>query len=387
MTGGGPDRPRPRATAPAGSAPGPRTAPTAGVSASRALRAVLGPPAQQPALHLLDAQRHHDADRAEGDERDHHVRRVERAERLGDEVAEAAPRLAAQQLAHHHADQRERDRRREGGERPRQRRGDDHRAHDLPLARAEKARRVDEVGVDRTRALERVEEHDEEDDRPRQHHLGEETEADDHGDERHQRDPRQRVERDDVRLQHARQAVVAPEHEPGHEAGGDADHEAPQRGLHRGEGHLPQAEPDLAGREVDEAAGDGGRPADEERVDPVEAGGPADRLDAGQPLPPAEQRDEDRDAPEVDPRPIGHLLGPPWGCPPWGYANSSPSTCQRRPYSRAYSSLSRSAMTSRGRVSFTSCTIFTRPGRRVITTMRSASVIASERSWVTKTTV
>ena len=44
-------------------------------------------------------------------------------------------------------------------------------------------------------------------------------------------------------------------------------------------------------------------------------------------------------------------------------------------------------MTSRGRASFTSWTSFTRPGRRVITTMRSASVIASERSWVTNTTV
>ena len=43
---------------------------------------------------------------------------------------------------------------------------------------------------------------------------------------------------------------------------------------------------------------------------------------------------------------------------PW---NSSPSTCQISPYSRAYSSLSRSAITSRGRGSFTSWMSLMRP--------------------------
>src|SRR5947208_16045012 len=83
--------------------------------------------------------------------------------------------------------------------------GDDHRAHDLPLARPEEARGVDQVGVHAARALEGVEEDDEEDDGPGEHDLGEQTEAEDHGDERHERDARERVEGDDVGLEDAGQ--------------------------------------------------------------------------------------------------------------------------------------------------------------------------------------
>src|SRR5207248_10994650 len=146
----------------------------------------------------------------------------------------------------------------------------------------------------------------------------------------------------DVGLEHAREAVVTPEHEPGHETRGDTHHEPPQRGLHGRERHLPEAQANLAGGEIDEAADDGRRPADEERVDPVEPRRAADGLDAGQPLPGAEEREEAAGAHDGDARAPGHP------------ASSSPRTCQTRPYSRAYSSLSRSAMTSRGRSSLTS---------------------------------
>src|SRR5512139_1826162 len=51
---------------------------------------VLRPPAEQARLDLLDAEGHDDADDAEGEQRHHHVRRVEGAEGLDDQVAEAA---------------------------------------------------------------------------------------------------------------------------------------------------------------------------------------------------------------------------------------------------------------------------------------------------------
>ena len=70
----------------------------------------------------------------------------------------------------------------------------------LPVAGTEEAGAVDEVGVHAARALEGVEEHDEEDDAPGQHDLGEQAEAEGHRDERHQGDPRQRVEGHDERV-------------------------------------------------------------------------------------------------------------------------------------------------------------------------------------------
>src|SRR2546422_7712062 len=85
-------------------------------------------------------------------------------------------RLAAQELADDDADQRERDGRRERGEGPGECRGHDNRAHDLPLRGAEEARRVDQVGVDTARALEGVEEDDEEHNRPREHDLRQRSE-------------------------------------------------------------------------------------------------------------------------------------------------------------------------------------------------------------------
>src|ERR1700736_1533948 len=135
---------------------------------------------------------------------------------------------------------------------------------------SEEARGVDEVGVDAPRALEGVEEDDEEHDAPGQHDLGEQTEAEDHRDERHQRDAGQRVERHDVGLEHAGQPVAAPEHQAGHEAGGDAGEEAPDGGLHGRERHLPDGEPYPGRHQVDEPLRDRGGPADEERIDPVE---------------------------------------------------------------------------------------------------------------------
>ena len=129
------------------------------------------------------------------------------------------------------------------------------RAHDLPLAGAQEAGGVDEVGVDAARALEGVEEDDEEHDAPRQHDLGEQAEAEDHRDERHQRDAGQRVEGHDVGLEDAGQPVVPrPSTRPGHEAGGDADQEAPDGGLHGGQRHLPDGEPHLGRHQVERSA-------------------------------------------------------------------------------------------------------------------------------------
>src|SRR5256886_2256277 len=355
----------------------------------------------------LDPERHHDADHAGREEAHHNVGGVQRAERLDDEVAEAPARLAAQELADDDADQRERDGRRERGEGPGGCRGHDDRAHALPLRGAEEARRVDQVGVDTARALERVEEDDEEHDRPREHDLRQEPEAEDHRDEWHEGDARERVERDDERLEDAREPVPPPEHEPGGEPRGDADDEPPERGLHRRERHRPDGQADLPGGEVGEAAEDHRGPANEERVDPVEAGGRRDRLDSREPLPRADEDHEDQKPPAEDPRSLGHCnrgreaggfggwpeprcaaaafrMSP---CTPPGSASSSPSTRQITRYSCAYSSVSRSLITSRGRGMPTSWTSFTRPGRRVMTMIRSASVIASERPWVTKTTV
>ena len=65
---------------------------------------MLGAPAQESRLHLLDAEGHDDPDRAQGQERDHHVGGVEGAEGLDDEIAEAAARLAADELADDDAD-------------------------------------------------------------------------------------------------------------------------------------------------------------------------------------------------------------------------------------------------------------------------------------------
>src|SRR5262245_32039689 len=86
---------------------------------------VLRTPAQEPRLQLLDAERHHDTDHAQHEERHHHVRGVERAERLDDEVTEATAGLAADELADDHPDQGERDGGRERREGPGKRRGND----------------------------------------------------------------------------------------------------------------------------------------------------------------------------------------------------------------------------------------------------------------------
>src|SRR6185503_7381999 len=99
-------------------------------SASRTLPIFRTPP-QQPPLELLDAERHHDADHAEGNERDHHIGGVQRSERLDDQVAETTARLATQELPDHYADQRERNRWGEGREGPGQGRRNDDRPHNL----------------------------------------------------------------------------------------------------------------------------------------------------------------------------------------------------------------------------------------------------------------
>src|ERR1700736_1983111 len=95
---------------------------------------------------------------------------------------------------------------------------------------SQEARGVDEVGVDAPRALEGVEEDDEEQDAPGQHDLGEQTEAQDHRDERHQPERGQRVEAQGEGRKPADGPVASPEHQARHEAGGDAGEEAPDGG-------------------------------------------------------------------------------------------------------------------------------------------------------------
>jgi len=60
---------------------------------------VLGAPAEEAHLDLADTEGHHDADQSQDDEGDHHVRGVQRAQRLDDEVAQSPARLAADELA------------------------------------------------------------------------------------------------------------------------------------------------------------------------------------------------------------------------------------------------------------------------------------------------
>src|SRR5439155_23134148 len=117
---------------------------------------------------------------------------------------------------------------------------------------------------------------------------------------------------------------------------------------------------------------------DEERVDPVEVRGLGERLDGGEVLPGADGHHVDGQPPRDDLPAVRHRAAP---------RSSSARGCQISPYSWRYSALSRRLITSRGRGSLTSYTSLRRPGRRVMTTMRSARVMASERSWVTNTTV
>ena len=200
---------------------------------------------------------------------------------------------------------------------------------------------MDQVRVHRPRALEGVEEDDEEHDGPREHDLREEPEAEDHRDERDQRDPGQRVEGDDIGLEDPHEPAVPAEDEPRHEARGHPDEEPPEGGLDGRERHRPDRQPHPARGQIDEALDDGGGPADEERVEPVEPGELRDGRDSREPLPRAQEDREDREPPGEHARALGHL-------------SSCPSACQSWPYSRAYSSASRSVITSRGRGSFTS---------------------------------
>src|SRR6185437_8400407 len=69
------------------------------------------------------------------------------------------------------------------------------------------------------------------------------------------------------------------------------------------------------------------------------------------------------------------------------FATSSLSSFHSSSWRRAKSSLKRRRKASRGCASGISRSVLMRPGRPVKTTTRSARVIASPRSWVTKTTV
>src|SRR5262249_40562104 len=141
------------------------------------------------------------------------------------------------------------------------------------------------------------------------------------------------------------------EDQPHGEARRDADREAERGRLERREQKLPQRHPYRRRVEMPEARPDGGGPADEERIDEVDdpRHGPGDGR-VGQAFPQAHALHEEAPPPEHDASPLAHWPQPASSA----RANSSPSTCQSVENSRAYSSVSRRRITSRGRSSFTS---------------------------------
>src|SRR5947207_12836381 len=292
-----------------------------------------GAPAQQSRLHPLGDLHQRDREDHEDEEYEIDALGIEKPRGDVEPVAEAG--RGPDELADHRTGEREAHARPEGREDPAEHRGEHDEAGEVRAAPAHHLHRLDQLRIDRADAEIRVEEDDEEHREEAEGDLRRDPEPEERQEDRRDRDPRQRVERNEHGLDDLRGAAEVRETQAERRAADDAEHEPDHRFGERRREVPPEQARLRVGAQLAERA----RWACEDRrahEDDPQAEPPGHRL------PQHEDRDDERRAAK------GERPGAAHAFVSVASRNSSRSACQMVVSSRANSAEPRSAKASRG---------------------------------------